>query len=268
MSDRKYEFLAVAYGGGLNSKAMLIEWHNRALQCPDLILFADTGGELPETYAEVASFSEWLVGIGYPPVITVQNTGKHKTLEQECLAQETIPSLAFGWKKCSEKYKARPQNGFTSALEAVKELFKSGGKITKLIGIDAGEEHRKKIEEDAHYRYLYPLVDWQIDREGCVRIVEAAGLPVPPKSSCFFCPASTKREVLALRAGHPDLFDRAVAMEENAAPNLKSVKGLGRNWNWGRWVAGQRKQLTMFDDAELDAEPCESSCMCLDGGGK
>ena len=36
----------------------------------------------------------------------------------------------------------------------------------------------------------------------------------------------------ALREQHPDLFRRALALEDNARQNLKTVKGLGRNYSW------------------------------------
>ena len=39
----------VAYGGGVNSTSMLVGLHERGIPV-DLILFADTGGELPSTY--------------------------------------------------------------------------------------------------------------------------------------------------------------------------------------------------------------------------
>ena len=39
-------------------------------------------------------------------------------------------------------------------------------------------------------------------------------------------------EITALREQHPDLFRRALALEDNARQNLKTVKGLGRNYSW------------------------------------
>ena len=70
----------VSYGGGTNSTAMLIEMVRLEEQC-DAIVFADTGGERPETYAHVAEFSAWLQERGYPAITTVQNDGMHGTLE-------------------------------------------------------------------------------------------------------------------------------------------------------------------------------------------
>lgn len=69
-------------------------------------------------------------------------------------------------------------------------------------------------------------------RDDCIRQIEAAGLPQPGKSSCFFCPSMKPDEITALREQHPDLFRRALALEDNARQNLKTVKGLGRNYSW------------------------------------
>src|SRR3990167_664050 len=50
--------LVVAFGGGVNSTAMLVEMHKRGI-IPDLILFSDTGGGRPENYRTAWLVSEW-----------------------------------------------------------------------------------------------------------------------------------------------------------------------------------------------------------------
>ena len=77
-----------------------------------------------------------------------------------------------------------------------------------------------------------------MDRAACERTIRGAGLPVPPKSSCFFCPASKKAEILWLRERHPRLLDRALTIEANARPNLTSVRGLGRSFAWADFLDG------------------------------
>ena len=84
----------VAYGGGADSTAMLIECYNRGIQI-DLILFADTGGEKPHTYEYIKTFNEWLKSHDMPEVTTVKPT---KSLESDCLERNSLPSLAFGFK--------------------------------------------------------------------------------------------------------------------------------------------------------------------------
>ena len=51
-------------------------------------------------------------------------------------------------------------------------------------------------------------------------------------SSCFFCPSMRAEEIIDLRERYPDLFRRALALEDNARANLKTVRGLGRNYSW------------------------------------
>jgi hypothetical protein len=230
----------------------------------DLILFADTGGEKPETYAYRETFGEWLARVGFPPVITVQNDGKHASLEAECLTQKVLPSLAYGWKKCSEKYKKRPQDKFVKTWQPAIDAIAAGKKMTKAIGFDAGERRRERQFPEEKYHYWYPLIEWGWWREECVEAIVKEGLKVPPKSSCFFCPASTKREIFRLADEHPDLIERAFAMERNAAENLETVKGLGRRFSWEEAVRVGR-DLPLFSRGELDNPGSDIPCMCFDG---
>jgi hypothetical protein len=232
-----------SYGGGTNSTAELIECVNRKVKV-DLILFADTGGERPETYEYVDMFSKWLVNNGMPEIITVRKVdykGDILTLEQNCLQQKMLPSLAYGFKTCSQKFKIQPQDKYVNNWEPAKQAWAKGEDVVKLIGYDAGEPHRafgKAI--DKKYKYFYPLIEWDIDRDRCRKIIENAGLHQPGKSSCFFCPSMKKREILALNKDHPALMMRALEIEANA--DLLTVKGLGRNFAWLDLVSYDERQ--------------------------
>ena len=92
--------LVVAYGLGVDSTAMLVEFARRGVR-PDLILFADTGGEKPETYAYLPVIQRYLAGVGFPDVVVVRYQPKwaaYDTLEGQCLHTGTLPSLAYGGK--------------------------------------------------------------------------------------------------------------------------------------------------------------------------
>lgn len=244
--------IVVSYGGGVNSTAMLIEMHNRGI-VPDAILFADTGGELQRTYDYVSMFSAWLATHDMPTITTVRYNSRHGTLEQECINNKTLPGLAFGHRGCSQKWKRYPMDVWC------KEHYPNT-QVTRVIGIHAGESHRGKVEDDKRFVFERPLIDWGIDQDGCEAVIIAAGLPVPAKSSCWFCPAMKKREVIDLKREHPCLFSRAVAIEHNAAPNLGVVMGLGRHWSW--WALGEADEAQM----RLWPEAIPVPCMCDDGG--
>ena len=191
----------VSYGGGANSTALLIGLHQHRIPV-DLILFADTGAEHPHTYAYLEVMDRWLKDHGMPPIIRVYKTtrdGKRLTLEDECLQSCSLPSIAYGFKRCSLKHKIGPQEKFCNHYPPCQKAWAAG---------------------------------WGWTRDDCIRQIEAAGLPQPGKSSCFFCPSMKPDEITALREQHPDLFRRALALEDNARKNLKTVKGLGRNYSW------------------------------------
>lgn len=100
--------------------------------------------------------------------------------------------------------------------------------MERWIGIDADESHRSAALEDSvdkHFVYRRPLIDWDWGRDECVEAIGRSPFEQPGKSACFFCPAAKKKEVFDLAKNHPDLFKRAVAMEERAAPKLGTTVG-------------------------------------------
>ena len=115
----------------------------------------------------------------------------------------------------------------------MRGAWESGLKVTKCIGFDATEDHRVGgggTYADAkglsiapapgvpnyaqRYDIRYPLRDLGYDRVACREIIYRAGLPIPPKSACFFCPAMRQIEIARLRVLDPDLHALAVRMEQ------------------------------------------------------
>ena len=270
----------VSFGGGTNSAAMIIGMYLREIPI-DLILFADTGGERRHTYDFIEKFDAWLTARGLPEVTFVQyhtKDGERLTLEQECLKSGTLPSIAYGFKKCSLKHKIGTQEKFCNHDERCKAIWKAGGKVDKYIGYDAGEtrriQHAAPVDEaNPKYKNHYPLYSWGWTREECVRVIERAGLPKPGKSSCFFCPSMKKAEIIDLYENERDLFDRALAIERGAAATLTSVKGLGRKWSWESLIGAYEEekaldaaQISLFDFIETSGGCiCGAPCGCYDG---
>lgn len=112
----------VSFGGGTNSTAMIIGMYLHKIPI-DLILFADTGGEQPHTYEFIETFNAWLEKHGLPKIVSVEyhdKDGNRLTLEQECINSGTLPSIAYGFKRCSLKHKIGTQEKVLQQLPAVQ----------------------------------------------------------------------------------------------------------------------------------------------------
>lgn len=106
--------LCICYGAGVDSTAMLVGLHQRGIR-PDLISFADTGVEKPETYQYIPIIRQWLRDVGFPELVVVRYTppkADYDSLYGNCISNETLPSLAFGRKSCSLKWKKAPQDAW------------------------------------------------------------------------------------------------------------------------------------------------------------
>ncbi len=250
----------VAFGGGTDSTAALGGWVERGLvltQPIDLIIFADTGGERPNTYRHIERMNAWLPAHGLPQITIARKTARTPedvTLEGNCLRKKMLPSLAYGFKSCSHKYKVQPQEKLLNNCAEARADWKRGQKIEKLIGYEFSESRRwmKAPLEDEKYLYRYPLVEWEWNRADCIEAIKRMGLPLPGKSSCFFCPASTKPEIDELKRTYPLLFQRAIHMEDVAMPGLQSVKGLGRRFSWREY------------DTTKEETPKQGCMFCID----
>ena len=82
---------------------------------------------------------------GMPPITRVYKTtrdGKRLTLEDECLQSCSLPSIAYGFKRCSLKHKIGPQEKFCNHYPPCRRTWAAGKRVVKFIGYDAGEGYR------------------------------------------------------------------------------------------------------------------------------
>jgi hypothetical protein len=271
----------VSYGGGTNSTALLIGLKNLGLR-PDAILFADTGGEKPHTYRHLEVMQHWLQTVGFPPITTVRANSRLNQLdgglEGECLRLGKLPAKAYGFSSCSDNWKIRPQNRWVRNFAKQHGVRKA--EVIRLIGFDADEPSRVEralnLVDKKQYPEQYPLYEWGWGREECLEAIRKEGLPPPGKSACFFCPSSTKAEILWLSKRHPDLMARALEIERRAVVGVgpaprTTVNGLGRRLNWAAFLeevsemSEEEKEKTCNRKVFFTARMIEEDCGCYDG---
>ncbi len=201
-TDEKARWI-LSYGGGVNTTALMIYLVENKMPIDEAV-FADTGGEIPETYSYLSIAREYLKNHGIPLKIihvSVGGTGLY-----ECATRRrVIPSQVWRW--CTRDFKIRPIYRYYKSL---------GVHINQYIGIDYGEVHRIKDSQEDFVSNHYPLVDAKIDRKGCIDIIKLEGLPVPPKSGCYFCPFNNHARWQYILENHPNLYNKALKLEENS----------------------------------------------------
>lgn len=163
---------------------------------------------------------------------------------------------APGTRSCTADFKIRR----IAAWQKVEGATPENPAVTGL-GISMDEFQRMRTDSGVPHQVLeYPLIDMRLSRQDCINIIAGAGLPVPPKSSCYFCPFHSLTEWRRLKEHEPDLFEKSAELERTI--NARRAE-LGRDPVWltraliplEQAVAGTQHTLD-FDDA------CESGfCM-------
>tara|TARA_R100000234_G_C4961653_1_gene162059 strand:- start:63 stop:875 length:813 start_codon:yes stop_codon:yes gene_type:complete len=270
MEDRP---IVLSFGGGTNSTAMLLEWVKRGNKL-DAVIFADTGSEMPHTYdyikkyiikyCEEKEIPYHRVAYTAGPRVKGVKTGdwvegQEISIYDYYSYNNKIPAIQN--RMCTDKFKRQPIH------KVIKKYYPDA---MQLIGIDAGEPQRAKFIPDPdtgkmislYPDKIYPLIDWNINRNKCVEIIKEHGWPSPEKSGCYFCPFQNKSSWISLYNTYPKLFDKSLEMDTNNAsfPKMSLMLSNEKRLDWLK--RGIETQTTLFEFKEENvAIPCD----CYDG---
>lgn len=226
MTDQPPAVRAFSFGGGQQSVAALVLAAAGRIDFP-VFLFANVGddSEQPETlryYREYAQPFAQATGIELLEVRRVGRSGPRRGEVRTLLADLERPdskSIGIpvhlngggpGTRQCTDRYKIKVIADELAARGATEENPATVG-----IGISLDEIHRANNRTRIpHEQVVYPLLELGLRRTDCQRIIQRAGLPIPPKSACWFCPMKRPSEWHELRRTQPELFDKACALED------------------------------------------------------
>lgn len=208
-------------GAGVQSIAALVLCARGVLKYP-IHLFCNVGddSEHPETLAYVQDYAQPFAeshGIEWHEIQRIKRDGTTETLYGRLIkdGSKSLPipvrgndTGAPGKRSCTADFKIR----------IIEKWIKSHGASDTTpaitgIGISYDEWQRMRTSKTKFQILEYPLVQAKITRDACERIIIDAGLPVPPKSACYFCPFHTVRAWAELRKTRPDLFQKSSELE-------------------------------------------------------
>jgi hypothetical protein len=266
---------AISYGGGVQSTALLVLAATGRIDFP-VFLFANTGddSEDPATLDYLHRYAEPYAaahGIALHELHRIRRDGSVETLRGR-LTREGSRSLpipvrmsngAPGTRSCTADFKIKvvgrwlKQQGASPATPAVVG-----------IGISLDEIQRVNNRRAMPYEIpVYPLLEQQppLRRHDCERIIAAAGLPIPPKSACWFCPLKTTGRWAEMRRDRAGLFADACALEDLLNGRRRT---LGRDPVWltrynrplREAIPAAQGMLPGFDADAGDALCDNSSC--------
>ena len=212
--------------GGKDSSALAIYMRNKVSDME--YFFCDTGAELPETYAYLAKL-EVVLG---KPIAKLNSTRNFDHYFE--LFRGTLPSPQMRW--CTTMLKIKPLEDWIGEDE-----------VTSYVAIRADEKNRTGyVSTKPNIKTIFPFVEDDIDHTGVIKILEDAGINLPDyykwrtRSGCYFCFFQRKAEWVGLADNHPDLFKRAVAIEQkilkdagvSGDANFESSGMKGRQYTW------------------------------------
>ena len=220
--------------GGKDSSALAVYMRDRV---PDMeYFFCDTGAELPETYRYLAKLEAVL---GKP--IARLNAERDFTHYFEVF-RGTLPSPQMRW--CTSLLKIKPLEEWIGEDDAVS-----------YVAIRADESNRKGyVSTKPNIKTRFPFVEDDIDHAGVVCILEDAGINLPEyykwrtRSGCYFCFFQRKAEWVGLADNHPELFEKAVAIEQ------KTLKDAGLDGDASFAASGMKGRQYTWSDGETLTE--------------
>lgn len=211
-----------SFGGGVQSVAVMVLAAQQRVQY-DHFLFANVGddSENPDTLRYLEEYARPYADdhdIDLIEIAKKLRNGETDTIYKQVMGNNrrlVIPvrlsNGAPGRRVCTSDFK----------IEVIAKWLKQHGATAEQpaasgLGISTDERHRAKPDSRIAWQVLeYPLIDLNLSRLDCMKLIEEAGLPIPPKSACWFCPYKRKTEWQEMRRTQPELFDKAVALEHH-----------------------------------------------------
>jgi hypothetical protein len=261
----------VSFGGGVQSTALLVLAAQAKIDYR-VFLFANVGedSENPETLDYVNAYAK--------PFAERHGLELHELIKTRFGERETVYSRITQPKSRSIGIPVRMSNGAPGRRQCTMDfkirlvdrwLKQRGAKAegaTVGLGISLDEIDRMKPNMDKETmgwkQNAHPLIDLRLDRLACQRIIHEAGLPVPPKSSCYFCPFHSPRRWQEMRETQPVQFFKAVELER-LINRRREVRGFDAVYftrfakPLDKVTTGEFTQAYLFED-----EVCESGyCM-------
>lgn len=224
----------LSLGAGVQSTTLALMSARGDLPRLDCAVFADTGWEPQAVYRHL----DWLEAQLPFPVHRTARPGSD--LGQHAIDIATSPvtrTASPPWftdeprgmlpRQCSKEYKTRVVGQKVRELLGLAkgERGPKGKVVEQWLGISRDEMQRMKDAEQPFATNIFPLVDLGMTRRDCKQWLRDRQYPMPPKSSCIFCPYRGDDQWRDMRDNAPADWEKAVQLDEAIRPGFHGMEG-------------------------------------------
>lgn len=209
----------LSMGWGVQSWTMAAMIALGELPPVDFIVHSDTGWERKSTYEFANQWGDWLKERGQNLVTLAPPPRSARVLEDNKIVSipaYTLSNMGVGQLKrqCTSDWKVDPIKRFVRSVLKERGLKASLNSVEMQLGITTDEFVRAKDSRTGYIKNSYPLLDANMSRNDCVSWLESKGLPVPPKSSCTFCPFHSMDTWRAMKRKGGDDWQQVIAVDK------------------------------------------------------
>lgn len=234
-----YKLRILSLGAGVQSSTLLLMAEKGVLPPFDCAIFADTGWERKATY----DWLDWLKQACKTPIITVMSGNilnhsmeanfrrTHKDGLSSCglslpaFITEGGIKIGLSRRQCTQNFKIDPIRRETRRLLGLIPRQRAPKDcVEQVLGISLDEARRMRTSRERMTFLSYPLVSMGLTRLDCTNWLTRNGYPVPPKSSCVWCPFHSNNEWREVMKS-PVEWKQAVDLDNS----IRSIEGFMGN---------------------------------------
>lgn len=227
MADHK-SLRVLSLGGGRQSSGLAALAVQGKISMPDVVLFADTGAEIPATLKAVKIIFEKMSALG----IMCETVSNGSLLDEPkggrgglslapWFVRNENEEVGMLRRQCTDELKIKPIHQRIRALAGCLPKHKLKTQQRIMLGISIEEMQRIKPAKEPWLVLEYPLVDLNMTgMDAAIECYKVFGF-VPEKSSCFCCPYTRAKTWNERRAENPELFQKAVEIDRR----LRTLQG-------------------------------------------
>jgi hypothetical protein len=257
----------ISLGMGVQSTALYLMSSIEKYDKADYAIFADPQAESKETYKMLNWLLEWRKkNNGIPIIINRDHNILNDTLNGvNALGRKylTIPahseSKSMVMRQCTGEYKIRP------VLKEIRKLYnlKKGQRLptTELwLGISIDEASRMKENTIKALKNKFPLIELMMSRLDCINFYKKNNFPVPPKSSCVFCPYHSDKTWREKKLKNGTEWKTAVKVDNKIRNMYKDIEYLKEKVYLHRNCKPLSETYFQENQMDLFENECEGHC--------